>query len=154
MPSLRFLSLLMCLSITVLSGAALAAGSDSDYGTTSKMPSDYSKALKVIKAGNYQEAIHLLKLSDKKKPKDADINNLLGFTHRKIGELDKAAAYYLKALIIDGKHKGALEYQGELFLMIGDKAAAEENLRKLDKICWLGCSEMDDLRTAIRNYKS
>ena len=22
-----------------------------------------------------------------------------------------------------------------------------------DKICWLGCSELDDLRTAIRNYK-
>jgi hypothetical protein len=26
-------------------------------------------------------------------------------------------------------------------------------LQKLDKICWLGCSELDDLRTAIRNHQ-
>jgi hypothetical protein len=37
--------------------------------------------------------------------------------------------------------------------MLGDKASAEKNLQKLDKICWLGCSELDDLRTAIRNYR-
>jgi Flp pilus assembly protein TadD len=141
-------------TVTVVSGAALAAGSDSDYGTASKMPSDYSKAVKIIKSGDYLEAINLLKSADRNKEKDADINNLLGFTHRKIGELDKAGAYYRKALKIDGKHKGALEYQGELFLMIGNKAAAEDNLRKLDKICWLGCSELDDLRTAIKNHKS
>ena len=61
--------------------------------------------------------------------------------------------YYKSALALDVKHKGALEYQGKLFLMLGDKASAEKNLQKLDKICWLGCGELDDLRTAIRNYK-
>ena len=85
--------------------------------------------------------------------KDADIQNLLGFSHRKSGKLDEAAKYYKSALALDTKHKGALEYQGELFLMLGDKASAKKNLHKLDKICWLGCSELDDLRTAIRNYK-
>ena len=65
----------------------------------------------------------------------------------------KRREYYKSALALDSKHKGALEYQGELFLLLGDKAGAEKNLQKLDKICWLGCSELDDLRTAIRNYK-
>ena len=138
----------------MFSGATFAAGSGDDYGTTSKMPSSYMKAVKIIKSGKYQEAIPLLKLADSKKPKDADINNLLGFTHRKTGDLDKAGAYYRKALKIDRKHKGALEYQGELFLMVGNKAAAEDNLRKLDQICWLGCSEFDELQAAIKNYKS
>lgn len=154
MLNLPFLRVLLCLTVTVFSDAALAAGSDSDYGTASKMPSDYSKAVKIIKSGGYLEAIRLLRSADREKAKDADIYNLLGFTHRKIGELDKAGTYYRKALKIDEKHKGALEYQGELFLMIGNKAAAEENLKKLDKICLLGCSELDDLRTAIRNHKS
>ncbi len=148
------LRILLCLNVAIFSGTAFAAGSDNDYGTTSKMPSGYVKAVKIIKSGKYQEAIPLLKLADRKKPKDADIYNLLGFTHRKTGDLEKAGDYYRKALKIDGKHKGALEYQGELFLMIGNKAAAEENLRKLDEICWLGCSELNDLRNAIKNYKS
>ena len=94
-----------------------------------------------------------LKQAEVSAKKDADIQNLLGFAHRKSGELDEAANYYKSALALDPKHKGALEYQGELFLMLGDKVSAEKNLQKLDKICWLGCSELDDLRTAIRNYK-
>ena len=138
----------------MFSSATFAAGSGDDYGTTFKMPSSYQKAVNIIKSGKHQEAIPLLKLADSKKPNDANINNLLSYTHRKTGDLDKAVAYYRKALKIDGKHKGALEYQGELFLMIGNKAAAEDNLRKLDKICWLGCSELDDLQTAIKTYKS
>ena len=148
------LRILMCLIVTMFSNATFAAGSGEDYSATSKMPPSYQKAIKIIKSGKYQEAISLLKLADSIKPKDTDINNLLGFIHRKTGDPEKAGDYYRKAPKIDRKHKGALEYQGELFLMIGDMAAAEDNLRKLDKICWLGCSELDDLQTAIKNYKS
>ncbi len=153
MQKKNLLRIFLCLNLTTFSGAAFAAGSGYDYRTTSDMPASYVKAVKIIETGKYQEAIQLLKLANSKKPKDADINNLLGFSHRKIGDLDKAGAYYRKALKIDGKHKGALEYQGELFLMVGKKAAAEENLRKLDEICWLGCSELNDLEAAIKNHK-
>ena len=137
----------------MFSGAAFAAGSGDDYRTTSTMPSSYQKTVKIIKSGKYQEAISLLKLSYRINPNDADINSLLRFTYRRTRDLDKASAYYRKALKIDRKHKGALEYQDELFLMVGDKAAAEDNLRKLDKICWIGFSELDDLQTAIKYDK-
>ena len=33
--------------------------------------------------------------------------------------------------------------------MHGDKDAAADNLAKLDKICWLRCTEYDDLKQAI-----
>ena len=33
--------------------------------------------------------------------------------------------------------------------MRGDKDAAADNLAKLDKICWLRCTEYDDLKQAI-----
>jgi len=46
-----------------------------------------------------------------------------------------------------------LEYQGELFLILGNKDAAADNLAKLDKICWMGCSEYDDLKQAIAESK-
>ena len=138
--------------MSLLGAQAFAAGSD-DYAPTSAKPAAYNKAMALIKDKNYDQAIVKLKEAEAAAKKDADIQNLLGFAHRKSGKLDAAGKYYKSALALDSKHKGALEYQGELFLMLGDKASAEKNLQKLDKICWLGCSELDDLRTAIRNYK-
>jgi len=82
-------------------------------------------------------------------PQDADIHNLLGFSYRKTGDLARAASHYEAALTLDPKHKGALEYQGELFLMQGNRAAAEANLAKLKKICWLGCDALEDLKAAL-----
>jgi tetratricopeptide (TPR) repeat protein len=138
--------------MSLLGSQAFAAGSD-DYTPTAVKPAAYNKALVLIKDQNYDKAIMKLKEAEAAAKKDADIQNLLGFVYRKLGKLDEAAKYYKSALVFDSKHKGALEYQGELFLMLGDKASAEKNLQKLDKICWLGCSELDDLRTAIRSYK-
>jgi len=152
MKAKKFLSVGAAVLAIVYGTAAFAAGSD-DYAPAAAKPAAYNAAVGMIKDKNYADAIIQLEAAEKSTPKDADVQNLLGFAHRKSGQLNKAAAYYSSALTLDPKHKGALEYQGELFLMLGDKASAEKNLQKLDKICWLGCSELDDLRTAIRNYQ-
>jgi len=152
MKAKKFLSVGAAVLAIVYGTAAFAAGSD-DYADAAAKPATYNAAVGMIKDKNYTDAIIQLEAAEKSAPKDADVQNLLGFAHRKSGQLNKAAAYYSSALTLDPKHKGALEYQGELFLMLGDKASAEKNLQKLDKICWLGCSELDDLRTAIRNYQ-
>ena len=132
---------------------AVAAGGG-DYTSSSSKPAAYNEAVALIKAENYLDAITKLKKAKKNAKDDADIQNLLGFSYRKSGNLNEAAKYYDKALDLDPKHKGALEYQGELFLMLGDKAAAEDNLEKLDKICWLGCEELNELRAAISKFSS
>ena len=36
---------------------------------------------------------------------------------RKLGNMEMAAKNYEKALSLDPKHKGALEYQGQLFII-------------------------------------
>ena len=144
------LNLFVCVVFSSLS--AFAAGSDNSVASPSK-PAAYHQAQKLIENKQYDEAVIRLKEAEKASKNDADIHNLLGFSYRKSGKLAEAATYYEKALILDPKHKGALEYQGELFLMIGDKMAAEKNLEKLEKICWLGCDELDDLRAAITTYK-
>ena len=130
---------------------AVAAGGG-DYSSTASKSAAYNKAVALIKAENYLDAITKLKKAKQSAKDDADIQNLLGFSYRKLGNLDEAATHYNKALDLDPKHKGALEYQGELFLILGDKAAAEDNLEKLDKICWLGCDELDELRAAIEKF--
>ena len=138
-------------SIVILFGAktALGAGSGNGYAPPEKKPFGYNETITLIAAEKYYEVIQPLKSAENLAKAYADIQNLLGFTHRKIGKLDAAASYYNRALEINPQRKGALEYQGELFLMLGDKDAAIVNLAKLDKVCWLGCVEYVDLEQAI-----
>ena len=142
-------AVLTVILISLSAQTALGAGGDNNYSSVAQKPTGYKEAVALIAEEKYQEAILPLLSAAKAAQNDADIQNLLGFTHRKTGRLDAAGDYYQRALEINPKHKGALEYQGELFLMRGDKVSANDNLAKLEKICWLGCSEYNDLKKAI-----
>ncbi|MEC8109090.1 MAG: tetratricopeptide repeat protein [Pseudomonadota bacterium] len=142
-------AILTVILISIGAQTALGAGGDNNYASVAQKPTGYNEAVALIVAEKYQEAILPLQSAEKMAQNDADIQNLLGFVHRKTGRLDAAGGYYRRALEINPKHKGALEYQGELFLMRGDKDAAQANLAKLDKICWLGCNEYEELEKAI-----
>lgn len=87
---------------------------------------------------------------------NADWNNLMGYSHRKARTPDLAAAerYYTEALRLNPKHRGALEYSGELYLMKGDLAKAELRLAALDKACTLSCEEYRDLKAAVARFKA
>lgn len=143
------LALLVALGV---SSATLAAGGSS-YSATPSKPAGYDKALKLIKNKKFAEAIPALHKIEARAKTDADVQNLLGFSYRKTNQLDKAGYHYERALKLDPKHKGALEYQGELFLMLKDKASAEANLEKLKQICRIGCGELNDLKEALANYQ-
>jgi tetratricopeptide (TPR) repeat protein len=87
---------------------------------------------------------------------DADWNNLMGYAHRKAPIPDLAAAekFYDEALRINPKHRGALEYSGELYLMKGDLPRAEQRLAALDRVCMLPCEEYTDLKKAVASFKA
>jgi tetratricopeptide (TPR) repeat protein len=80
----------------------------------------------------------------------ADVFNLLGFSLRNQGDMKSAQTYYAKALDYDPEHKGALEYQGEMFVKLGQFDKAQANLTKLAKLCPQGCEEREDLEDAIK----
>ena len=86
----------------------------------------------------------------------ADWNNLMGYTLRKNTPPDYAAAekYYDEALRLDPKHRGALEYSGELYLITGNLPKAEARLATLDKVCTLPCEEYTDLKKSVARYKA
>jgi tetratricopeptide (TPR) repeat protein len=87
---------------------------------------------------------------------NADWNNLMGYTLRKSEPPDYAGSekYYNEALRINPKHRGALEYSGELYLMLGDLPKAEQRLAALDKVCWLPCAEYSALKKKIQSFKA
>lgn len=84
----------------------------------------------------------------------ADVYNLMGFSLRKSGDLKQAATFYAKALDFDPDHKGALEYQGEMFFEQGQIEKAKANLAKLVTLCPRGCEEREDLERAISKAAS
>ncbi len=85
---------------------------------------------------------------------NADWNNLMGYSHRKAKTPDLAAAerYYDAALRLDPRHRGALEYSGELFLQKGEPARAEARLAMLTQHCGQ-CAEQAQLQRAIEAYR-
>jgi tetratricopeptide (TPR) repeat protein len=107
-----------------------------------------------IEARNWQRAIAELKRVND--PGNADWNNLMGYSLRKSKSPDYAAAerFYDAALRIDPNHRGALEYSGELYLILGDLPKAEERQARLQRLCSTPCEELDDLSKAIERYKA
>ena len=105
----------------------------------------------LIRLEKFAEAHESLKFIRVLTPsKEADKYNLLGFTARKSGDLKAAAEYYKKALEINPKHIQALEYQGELYLQLGQIEQAKKNLEKIKTICWFICKEKKMLEEAIK----
>ena len=105
----------------------------------------------LIRLEKFAEAHESLKFIRVLTPsKEADKYNLLGFTARKSGDLNAAAEYYKKALEINPKHIQALEYQGELYLQLGEIEQAKKNLEKIKTICWFICKEKKMLEEAIK----
>ena len=89
-------------------------------------------------------------------PRSADYHSLYAYALRRSGsgDMDVVFKHYNEALRLDPKHRGAHEYIGEAYLMVGNVAKAKEHLGALDKICFFGCSEYNDLKKAISEVEA
>ncbi|MBL8645508.1 MAG: tetratricopeptide repeat protein [Rhodospirillaceae bacterium] len=114
---------------------------------------NFKECQAVLDAGDYEKALPMLEEFIRFEPENAEAHNLLGYARRNLGKLDEAMESYNKALSFNPQHMGTLEYQGELFLKLNDKAAAEGNLAKLKEICPTGCEAYDVLQAAIERFK-
>ena len=146
----RRLILILGLVCTCL---ALPAYPDGGGSSGNVRSSDYKKAVKAIKKEDFTAAVGLLEKVVQTDPDDADAWNQMGYSLRNLQQFDDALAAYEKALAIDPKHKGALEYLGELYLMTDEPELAQAQLEKLDDACFLSCKELRKLKKRIAAYK-
>jgi len=109
---------------------------------------------KAVNAKDFAGAIQQLNKAAAETPKDADVQNLLGYSYRNLGQYDKAMEHYQLALKLDPRHRGAHEYIGELYLKMDQPAEAEKHLSALSSACLFGCEEYTDLKKAIAEYKA
>jgi Flp pilus assembly protein TadD len=117
------------------------------------LDADYSAGKKAIEEKQWAEAIERLGKALVRDPDNPDLENWLGYSHRKLAKYDLAFKHYKRAIELDPRHRGAHEYIGETYLLVGDVAGAEKHLAALREICLLPCEELTDLEAAIKAYK-
>jgi Flp pilus assembly protein TadD len=147
-------------ALALLAGLALAPIARAADSPSPPSPSpkpkdpDLESGRRAVEAQNWKMAIADFGRAAVHDPKNADAQNLLGYSWRKSGNLDLAFKYYNEALRLDPGHKGAHEYIGEAYLMVNNLPKAEEHLTALNKLCLLPCSEYSELKKAVEKYKT
>ena len=147
--------MLPLLLVLVGLGAAPVALQAADSAPTSPAAADPLVQVRAhIAARRWPEAV--TELQRLNTVASADWHNLMGYCLRKgdTPDLTGAGRHYREALRIDPAHRGALEYSGELALMLNVLPAAEQTLARLDKVCAFGCEEYTDLKQAVQRYKA
>ena len=147
-------ALLAALVSISIAGAVRAAPSEDGNDQALLADEDYAAGRAARKRNDFTTALPLLQRALKRFPEAADLHNELGYTHRKLGQLDKAFGHYKRALAIDPRHREAHEYIGEAYLMVNDVASAEKHLAALRSICTLPCEEVGELQAAIDAHRA
>ena len=143
-------NLLLTILLSFIVSTSFSAGTDS--GSETNYGKDYKSAVKLIKKKKYDNAIEkLMNLVDVSSSDftKADVFNEIGFAFRKSNDFENASKYYLLALSEDPNHLGALEYQGEMFVDLGQKDNANANLNKLRDLVGEKNSYYKELNTYI-----
>jgi tetratricopeptide (TPR) repeat protein len=112
----------------------------------------YNAAYWLAKSGSYAQARALLLTAHN--PSDPRILNYLGFTTRKLGDVDGALRYYAKALEQKPDYTLARSYLGEAHLQKGDLAAAKAELGEIERRCGTACQEYAELAGHIGRYEA
>ena len=114
------------------------------------------QASKAIAGKDWPQAQGILRTAVASNPGNSDYHNLYAYSIRKGANPDMNVVFkhYNEALRLDPKHRGAHEYIGEAYLMVGNLPKAKEHLSSLDKLCFFPCSEFTDLKKSIAAYEA
>ena len=142
--------MIVLLSIPV---AALAAA---DADSPASADPVLQQAQEAASRKDYAAAAAVLRDAIGKAPDNAEYHNLYAYSMRKGANpnMDLVFKHYHEALRLNAKHRGAHEYIGEAYLMVGNVGKAKEHLAQLDRLCFFGCAEYTDLKKAVGEYEA
>src|SRR5689334_17895342 len=116
---------------------------------------DLEPARAAIAAQDWERARELARLAVERAPQDADAHNLYAFSMRRgpSPQMNLVFRHYNEALRLDARHRGAHEYLGEAYLMVGNVAKAREHLAILERLCG-ACDEHSKLAQAVASAET
>lgn len=119
----------------------------------SSLDQDQIYSLGYWQAKNGQYATALATLQSARDQNDPRVQTMMGFTLRKLGRVDEAFGYYLKAVAIRPNATTTRQYLGEAYLQIGDAARAREQLAEIARRCGTTCEDYTSLAEEIAKYE-
>jgi Tfp pilus assembly protein PilF len=148
------MKLIAALILTSITASASAAG-DADGSATAPKDPILERASAATSKQDWPAAQGILRDALQKDPGNASYHNLYAYSIRKAANPDMSLVFkhYNEALRLDPKHRGAHEYIGEAYLMVGNVSKAKEHLGALDKLCFFPCTEYTDLKKAIAAHE-
>ena len=144
------------LALSVVSASAFAAGDPPAPPPEKKKDAILDRYSEASARKDWTTAAAAMRDGVARSPDNADYHNLYAYALRKGGSpnMDLVFKHYNEALRIDAKHRGAHEYLGEAYLMVGNVGKAKEHLASLDKLCFFGCPEYNELKKAIAEHET
>ena len=112
----------------------------------------YLQARAYVEDDKYNMALDLLRrIKNQNQPR---VLNYIGYSTRKLGDVDGGIRFYKRALSLDPNYNVAREYLGEGYLQKGDLGSAKQQLAEIAKRCGVSCEEYKDLAEEIAKYEA
>ena len=102
--------------------------------------------------GHYRDAIKVLAMASNEN--DPAVLTYLGYSQRKLGNIDLGISLYKKALDIDPDNVDTREYLGEGYVSKGELDLAWLELVEIEKRCGTTCVEYRALEKALQSGNS
>ena len=139
-----------CVRTSCAAGQVWSSGADACIDGKSAALTDedlYLAAGDLVLEARYAEALPLLvRIKERNNPQ---VLNLIGYSTRNLGDIDRGIEYYHQALAIDPGYTKARQYLGEAYLQKGDVAKAKEQLMEIADRCGGPCDDYELLVKAI-----
>jgi tetratricopeptide (TPR) repeat protein len=137
-------------------GSAWSAPGGSDSAQAEPRDPALAAMQAAVAKSDWAQARTLARAAVEKDSAKAEYHNLYAYAIRKGAnpEMELVFKHYNEALRLDPKHRGAHEYLGEAYLMVGNLGKAKEQLKTLDNLCFFSCAEFTMLKKAIADYEA
>ena len=133
---------------------AEAASTKDNSSSASSKGASFERGQQAFRDGDWEGAVKYFKKTVSDDAKNAEAYNLMGYSYRRLGKADPAFDAYAKALTLDPRHRGANEYLGQTYLLVGDVDKANAQLALLKDLCGNQCRETVKLKKAIARYNA
>jgi tetratricopeptide (TPR) repeat protein len=117
-----------------------------------QLDTDFAAGKKALAAEDWSGAIAALNFAAMREPRNANIQNYLGYAHQRLHQFGPAIGHYQQAVMLNPRSRGAHAHLGKLYLTLGEPGAAGEHLARLEAICLISCREYEELKRAIDVY--
>ncbi|MEZ5870736.1 MAG: tetratricopeptide repeat protein [Nitratireductor sp.] len=108
----------------------------------------YERGKWLAKNGKYEQAIAMLELAPDQN--DPRVQNYLGYSNRKLGNMEVALSHYHRAVASNPDFSLVREYLGEAYVQLGMLEQAREQLTEIERICGSrSCGEYGQLASII-----